>query len=131
MSLELSPSEWVSLSDLEEILEPFANITLEMSKADMPTLSFALPFYELMEKHLSRIIVGRKASNPVLTNAAAGRYDVLKKYYDYARQNQNYSLATSIWSSFFRERHDYGAEDRAHVLFEHVYDEYKKRYQAP
>ncbi|KAG8959520.1 hypothetical protein FRC00_001502 [Tulasnella sp. 408] len=49
----LTKSDWKVLAATEELLQPFTNITRDMSQSGTPMLCYAIPFYRHMKRHLT------------------------------------------------------------------------------
>ncbi|KAF8130004.1 hypothetical protein K438DRAFT_1494987, partial [Mycena galopus ATCC 62051] len=81
--LLLSSKDWELLEKLGEILQIFTQVTLQMSRANTPTLPWVLPMYEHMLKHLKT----HRDDNSMLTQlraAAIAGLDKLEFYYEKA-----------------------------------------------
>ncbi|KAF7341071.1 hypothetical protein MSAN_02093200 [Mycena sanguinolenta] len=124
---------WLKAEDwkfLESLGEKFTEVTKEMSRSRTPTLPWVLPMYEGMRKHLKGTM--DTATYPSLRTAAGAALDKLESYYSKACNSQLNIVATllhpSLGISWFRKldpAHQLSAA-HAQVLFEHVYDSYRR-----
>ncbi|KAF7375808.1 Dimer-Tnp-hAT domain-containing protein [Mycena sanguinolenta] len=129
---ELRPL-WLKAEDwkfLESLGEKFTEVTKEMSRSRTPTLPWVLPMYEGMRKHLRGTM--DTATYPSLRTAAGAALDKLESYYSKACNSELNIVATllhpSLGISWFRKldpAHQLSAA-HAQVLFEHVYDSYRR-----
>ncbi|KAJ7809364.1 hypothetical protein B0H14DRAFT_2379796 [Mycena olivaceomarginata] len=133
-SLNLNTTEWELLEKLGNLLEMFTNVTKQMSHSSIPTLPWVLPLYIGMRAHLrsSRDDSTLPAS---LRSAATAALEKLEGYFSKACDSQLNIISTLLHPSFgikfFRkiesDTHLLSAA-RAQVLFEHVYESYKRTY---
>jgi len=75
-----------------------------MSQASQPTISFVLPMYEKMDRHLLRVSTSEKYSGLLSRAADAGREKLLK-YKEIAVNNQFYTIATGVPPFLFFPAH--------------------------
>lgn len=75
-------------------LEKFNTMTLEMSQASTPTLSWTLPFYTSLEEHLTDMLK-TPVSKQVKAGIQAG-FGLLQKYHRYVKNNQYAIIATRM-----------------------------------
>ncbi|KAF5378354.1 hypothetical protein D9615_002986 [Tricholomella constricta] len=126
--LHIKASEWDLLRDLGSLLEIFTQVTLQMSRTGTPTLSWVLPMYEHMIKHLNSFI-NNAGVLPALATAARAGLEKLNTYYTKARGCQYNVIATVLHPclgiSWFRKLGGDRAE-KAEILFKHVYEQYCK-----
>jgi hypothetical protein len=132
----------------------FSTVTLEISRADTPTLPWVLPYYALMIKTLDKTIKNTKIS-PKIREAVVQGQEKLLHYFEIAKKSNHTILATGMfsfcsitWSSradilgvvipachpslrvdwFHRLGPDMHA--RAQAIFQHVYQEYRSETTA-
>ncbi|KAA1473697.1 hypothetical protein DENSPDRAFT_756256, partial [Dentipellis sp. KUC8613] len=128
----LTREDWLHLKLLADMLEVFTKVTLQMSKTDLPTISFALPMYELMR---TRLVESRDDAKlpPPLHRAACAGLRKLDKYQDLALGNQYYKLGTILHPHFrtaWFQRQSADASAQAEVLLEHVAEVYHHERQV-
>ncbi|KAJ7660882.1 hypothetical protein DFH06DRAFT_988730, partial [Mycena polygramma] len=128
--LLLTAKEWDMLEKLGGILEIFSKVTKQMSRAKAPTLPWVLPMYEHMLKELTAHRDDVTLLSPLRTAASAG-LEKLNQYYEKAKGCQFNVVATMLhpylglpWFKKIGEGSD--RADKAKILFEFVYDTYKK-----
>ncbi|KAF8888703.1 hypothetical protein CPB84DRAFT_1684105 [Gymnopilus junonius] len=117
----LTQGDWTLLEQLNDILkvcdiflvflsqlinifhQVFTEVTLQMSHASTPTISFVLPLYRLMENHLLKVSQDSGPDGlPRNVRAAANRaLDKLYKYKSQADDHHYYKLGTSKFKLFF------------------------------
>ncbi|KAJ7049547.1 hypothetical protein C8F01DRAFT_960568, partial [Mycena amicta] len=120
--LLLSADEWKTLKALGKMLEAFTDVTLQMSHSSTPTLPWVLPMFEEMLDHLNTCRDNPDLPYTLRTAATAG-LGKLKQYYDLAQKSQFNTIATRTSLEGERER-------KAKILFRHVFESYKTRYDA-
>ncbi|KAJ7150500.1 hypothetical protein C8R43DRAFT_887357, partial [Mycena crocata] len=111
--LLLTSKEWELLEKLGDILQIFTQVTLQMSRAQTPTLPWVLPMYEHMLKNLKAHRDDHSLLESLRTAASAG-LEKLETYYQKAKGCQFNVVATSE------------SPNNAKVLFEFVFESYKK-----
>ncbi|KAF7349507.1 Dimer-Tnp-hAT domain-containing protein [Mycena sanguinolenta] len=124
---------WLKAEDwkfLESLGEKFTEVTKEMSRSRTRLYLGFSPMYEGMRKHLKGTM--DTATYPSLRTAAGAALDKLESYYSKACNSQLNIVATllhpSLGISWFRKldpAHQLSAA-HAQVLFEHVYDSYRR-----
>lgn len=114
-----------------------------MSRETEPTLPLVLPLYETSLKILQSS-EHAALPNPELKTALTAAKELLLKYYDFAKQNYSYQIATSelpastsnhlivkifvVLHPGFRLQYaaSVDAKEQAMTIFKHVYDIYSK-----
>ncbi|KAG8940951.1 hypothetical protein FRC04_004865 [Tulasnella sp. 424] len=131
----LTKFDWKVLTATEELLQPFTDITQDMSQSQTPTLCYAIPFYHHMKKHLTASV-----GNTQLTSiggfhdAIAAGLAKLESYYYRALSNEFNIIATACHPSFridwFRKI-DVSVYDEACRIVKNKYDEYRQKQVQP
>ncbi|KAF7328569.1 Dimer-Tnp-hAT domain-containing protein [Mycena venus] len=130
--LLLTTDQWKMLESLGKILTVFTQVTLEMSRSGTPTLPFVLLMYEIMMTSLREHAANELLLQPLRVAATAGLVK-LTVYYEKAKQCQFNVIATMLHPglglAWFQKIGSERAE-HARILFEFVFDTYKKAADA-
>ncbi|CAG7819475.1 unnamed protein product [Allacma fusca] len=77
--LLLSKAEWCLISDMITFLQPFYNVTLQLSKSKSPSMALTAAVYIALYEHLESFKKGKVGAE--MLNAAEAACDKLNKYY--------------------------------------------------
>ncbi|CAG7718884.1 unnamed protein product [Allacma fusca] len=77
--LLLSKAEWCLIADMVTFLQPFYNVTLQLSKSKSPSMALTAAVYIALYEHLESFKKGKVGAD--MLNAAEAACDKLNKYY--------------------------------------------------
>ncbi|KAI0739241.1 ribonuclease H-like domain-containing protein, partial [Daedaleopsis nitida] len=100
--LFLSLEDWDLLETLVEVLTEFRDITLQLSREDIPTISMLLPFYKAMERHLKTQITKHCTSSrndSTLRRALCQGAEKLEKHFQIALRSDYILLGAVLHPS--------------------------------
>ncbi|KAF8583621.1 hypothetical protein K439DRAFT_1617328 [Ramaria rubella] len=131
----LTPEYWDMLSKLCYILWLFNQATLELSKANAPTICKVLPLYKLVQEHLQCALHDTQLEyNPYgLDSAIQAGLDKVEKYLHHAIRSDYILLGAvlhpSIWITYFEDDTWWAPAipKHAHMLIDHLYNLYSEQ----
>lgn len=94
-SLELTATQWRLMEEIAKVLHVFDTATLEMSKAESPTLPHVIPTYNLIMDEIEDYLANEDEERPeACVSAMTAAFVKICEYYK-KQEHRAYAIATS------------------------------------
>jgi hypothetical protein len=79
--LALTHAQWLTLDKIADFLQPMKDLTVKMSAGQCSTVSYIIPYFNIIIDHVEDVSERRGGSETRLTNAALAGREKMVQYY--------------------------------------------------